>query len=439
MHRALRRREERGGRLAEGSTRQCFCQLPELAKHCPSLTQACVLGWTRDGNHLLGYDTADGGDGGAVYFLRLWRVHPNSEGCGFYATDLYRARLFGANSFVDGDIGHAVTKPVHITIAESATQLVFVAIGSEPAALEDSALDRHITVLPSPLRFSHPGCCHQLQHLHAVSFVQTVTHPHPPLDLAHWWLHPDQLVFNRGDCIDVLTIHLNGFKVSPVSPSAEVVSEQPPQSKRRRAIRMGRAESCWVAEDEHQMGVTVTSRCWQPFTPRRPAADATCHRGSSCCAGRQRLRLSRRVFIAEKLLHALTVHLQRRLPRPPITATGSNAAAVSSSSTPVHAVSPLPAIRVRDYNLQLLAALDDTMFCLVAVAATETHAHTRSSPSAHGVSAAPRRTESAFLVTIDIAARTCGWQPFTLPFGSPSCCGCSSPSISLCVLRSVSI
>eukprot|EP01046_Picozoa_sp_COSAG06_P100555 COSAG06_NODE_46678_length_345_cov_0.630081_1_plen_114_part_11 len=69
-----------------------------LAASCASIKRSCVLGFSRDGDHLLGYsrDADDAEQGGYIYALRVWRVGLSGK-----ASEVLCARLFTEASFAE--------------------------------------------------------------------------------------------------------------------------------------------------------------------------------------------------------------------------------------------------------------------------------------------------------------------------------------------------
>jgi hypothetical protein len=412
-------------------------RLEKLAESAPSLQSAAVLGWTRDGDHLVGYDwgdpiddagDGDEGDTGCTCHLRLWRVRH----CNGTATPIWRARLFAPAVFGsdEGSTELGTAPNLAIEVAESQAQDCFVVVGTEdaPSGGDDAggsscARMRHVTVLPSPLRFSR---CARVS-----SWAYMVTPPLPPLDLTRWWLPAARsdpahtlLVLNRGDCIDVFYISIVLSVPSHVQPqpggcgaAAEASCPAPPPQKRAGGgggggssawtMPLVRATSCWTRDDSAaEMGVTCSY----------VAGDGTDERR------RRQRRQQQQQPVAQVVLRRATFHIERLLPfvfRPAL------------KSQRLLKRPP----RITNYNLQLAAPLDTgprlciSMLLTVATLLDQQHRpHGASRPAATQQQQQQQQQVSAFLVVVDVVGCTVGWQRFSLSSALSAEAGRQPPS-----------
>jgi hypothetical protein len=346
------------------------------------LRQACILGFTRDGDHLLGYthDQGDAGDEDSVgsFALRLWRVSTPTSAAEVFHAPLFRSwtgsprEAYGAGALGRGDGGrHSL---LEITVAEDAGQAWFIVVGCEPAGTDDATQTRYCTVVPHPLRvgFSAPsggdGCW---------SFSYRVSTPFPAIDLRRWWLSPTRLVINRSDGIDIYLLpdprrstHAAGDQSSPGG------------------LRMRVVPGCWVAQPELQSADGATDTARDEAVP-----------GSNECGGGG-------AFVPDCLVH---------------TSDGDapDAASIGHVSFEVEpllsAVAKVQGNRVLDYNLQLLEPLDD---CTVSALVVTSSQH----PPLHR-----KPLEEAFLLVLDITSGRCSTLRFNVPPGVPSMLGSSRP------------
>ena len=426
--------------------------LHELAASCPSLKRSCVLGFTRDGDHLLGYsrDADPEQEHEFTYALRLWRVwrRQTNGAPTSVASELLHAPLFGEARFThDSDASDLL-----VTVGESTDQNWLVVVGVELSSESASGgtAVRHVSVLCSPIpTVSRPqpedaGASRRPGVVYSSSDLMSP--PFGPLDLEAWWLKPqtneeaEVLVMNRGDEIDVFYCwkrcstplgSSRGNHSVGIDGVAAGQSGENARANRRRAVPLHSVPGCWtrrVATGEQrelreqqqqrqrqQQQQREQARCDQATTSPASTSQTQCRCDPISCACSVGSSVEHCTFHTEGLLQAL---FHRRPPQR----------------------QQQQAVRVLDYNMQLLQALDHrtisaVLVVSVSVSAARPAQRPQQQPQQQPVSGEAEERELIFLVAIDIADGSCGTLPFNFNSGQPNCSGTKRKSAPSQMLR----
>ena len=357
VQRRHRRQHKQEGDQPQPRWHLSVLSLHHLASTCASLRASCVLGFSRDGDHLLGYSRGSSDADAAGYLLKVWRARRSG------ATEIFAAPVFADASIGDPDElnegGGGGGAEMVVTVAESADQRWLVAVGMEPLGSEGAL--RHVTVLRSPLAADAkpaqpPSAVPQGQGGDGgalpYSFSEVVSAPVGTLHLESWWLTPETLVLSRGDAIDVLNLKPERPRPTRIGGAGSAPPHELCGSAR--AVPLKRIRGCWARADASS----------PPSTAAAEGAESTAAVPVS---------VERWAFLVEPLLAAL---FSRR------------------------------SVRMLDYNLQLLQPLDERTVCAVLVASVQ-HTEPAQVAAAMGL---PH--EAAFLLVIDVADGSCGTLAF---------------------------